>query len=98
MTSNNLIGRNNQLFIVKETTQGPNGEKVYANVKGILPYPAGLAPLAIPAGFTRHKDRDKGQKTSTVLPSGAAASAPTAAPAAAASAPVTLDKPVDKDF
>ena len=101
-----LIGRNNQLFIVKETTQTPNGEKTYANVKGILPYPAGLAPLPIPPNFVRHKDRDKGQKASPVLNGGgqvaaAASSAPAALSTAAAqvnAAPVSLDKPVDKDF
>ena len=90
-----LIGRNNQLFIVREKSQ--DGTKEYANVKGILPYPAGLAPLAIPAGFTRHKDRDKGQKTSTVLPSGAAASAPVVASAAPTAAPVAAAAPVALD-
>ena len=90
-----LIGRNNQLFIVREKSQ--DGTKEYANVKGILPYPAGLAPLPVPQGFVRYKDRDKGQKASTVLPSGAAASAPVVASAAPTAAPVAAAAPVALD-
>ena len=46
-----LIGRSNKLFIIKE------GE--YANIKGILPVPAGVVPPPIPAGFVRAKDKDQ---------------------------------------
>ena len=56
-----LIGRNNQLFIVREKSK--DGQKEYANVKGILPYPPTLAPLPIPQGFVRHKDRDLNKDT-----------------------------------
>ena len=46
-----LIGRSNKLFIIKE------GE--YANIKGILPVPAGVVPPPIPAGFVRAKDKNQ---------------------------------------
>lgn len=48
-----LIGRSNELVIVKET----NGGKTYANIKAIMPLPAGAVPPPIPQGFVRAKDR-----------------------------------------
>jgi hypothetical protein len=67
-----LIGRNNQLFIVLEPSK--DGTKMYANVKGILPYPATLTPLAIPADFVRLKDKkdNRGQMSTPASPQGQA--------------------------
>ncbi len=81
-----LIGRNNQLFIVREKSQ--DGTKEYANVKGILPYPAGLAPLPVPQGFVRYKDRDKAKAAQAAQQAAVPATAPVTAPAAAVAPPV----------
>lgn len=48
-----FLGRANQLFV--QENAGANG-KVYANVEGILPLPAG-AVIPSTAGFVRNKDR-----------------------------------------
>jgi hypothetical protein len=48
-----LIGKSNQLVIIKEAV----GDKVFVNVKGILPLPVGLAAPKIPADFVRAKDK-----------------------------------------
>lgn len=53
-----LINRANELIIVRETDTKTG--KVYANVKAILPLPAGVVPPSIPAGFVRAKDRPTG--------------------------------------
>jgi hypothetical protein len=50
-----LIGRSNQLFIVTEKDEKTG--KVFANVKIILPLPAGVTPPQAPAGFIRAKDK-----------------------------------------
>ena len=50
-----LLGRSNQLVIVKETDSKTGRE--FANVKVILPLPAGAIPPQAPAGFVRSKDR-----------------------------------------
>lgn len=52
-----LIGKSNQLFVVQEPNQ--DGTKVFANVKVILPLPAGTPAMLIPAGFVRDKDKTK---------------------------------------
>jgi hypothetical protein len=49
--SEDLIGRSNLLFLVKD------GE--YTNIKGFLPVPAGKTPPTAPAGFVRDKDKAK---------------------------------------
>ena len=71
-----LLGRSNQLFIVREKSK--DGQREFANVKGILPLPAGVPSLAIPANFVRRGARN----------TAAGAAAPVAAPAVAA-APFT---------
>jgi hypothetical protein len=49
-----LIGRSNQLVIVKEAD--PKTGKEFANIKAILPLPAGAIPPQAPADFKRAKD------------------------------------------
>jgi len=51
-----LIGKSNQLVIIKETV----GDKIFVNVKGILPLGNLTAPK-IPADFVRAKDKKKDQ-------------------------------------
>jgi hypothetical protein len=51
-----LIGKSNMLFVVKETA--PDG-KIYANVQGVLPMPAGVPALPAPPGFVRSQDKPK---------------------------------------
>jgi hypothetical protein len=78
-----LIGRANQLFVMKEKT----GDKEFANVKGIMPLPTGAVVPKIPADFTRAKDRKPfvpNQPTQTV-----AASATQPVPAATAAGVVS---------
>lgn len=82
-----LIGKSNQLFIVLE--KNADGTKEYANVKGVLPLPAGVHPLTIPTTFVRYKDRKRDTR--------AAAPAVQAQPAVAA-APVKADVSLDKGF
>lgn len=53
-----LIGRGNLLFVQKES--GTDGE-IYANVKAIIPLPAGTVTPAVPATFVRFKDRQPRQ-------------------------------------
>lgn len=80
-----LIGRANQLFIMKESD--PSG-KEFANVKGINALPAGTAIPKIPADFVRAKDKQAfvpGQPLNTP-----AASGPVATPA---SAPAPVSQP-----
>jgi hypothetical protein len=89
-----LIGKSNQLFVVLE--KNADGTKEYANVKGILPLPAGISPLAIPATFVRHKDKKDNRGTPAQQAAAPAtpatpAAAPPAAPVAA-KADVSLDK------
>lgn len=47
--TDDLIGRSNKLFVIRE------GE--YANIKGILPLPPGAVGPKIPQGFVRAKDK-----------------------------------------
>jgi hypothetical protein len=55
-----LIGRSNNLFLVKEA-DAKNPTKFYANIKGATPLtPGQIAPVA-PAGFVRHKDKPQTQ-------------------------------------
>jgi len=73
-----LIGLSRKLFILKE--ENPNNPaKPFANIKAIMPLPAGVAPLAIPAGFVRAKDKAKNYNTA-----GTAGTATPATPAAQA--------------
>ena len=53
--SETLVGRANQLVVVRETD--PKTGRTFANVKVILPLPAGATPPPIPQGFVRAKDR-----------------------------------------
>jgi hypothetical protein len=55
--SEDLIGRSNLLFLVKD------GE--YTNIKGFLPVPDGKAPPKAPEGFVRDKDKVKTAATAT---------------------------------
>ena len=64
--SESLIGRSNQLVVVKEGK--------FANIKGILPLPAGVKGPAVPQGFIRSKDKPKG--VSNGAPAVATAQAP----------------------
>jgi hypothetical protein len=56
-----LIGRANTLFVQKEP--GADGS-VFANVKAIIPLPAGIVPPTIPATFVRQKDKQNQQAVS----------------------------------
>lgn len=58
-----LLGRVNVLFVVREKSQ--DGQSEFANVKAILPAPAGTVAPKIPATFVRHKDRDNNRQQST---------------------------------
>lgn len=69
----NLIGRNNQLVISKDT--GPD-KKVYANVKAIMP---AKVSFVVPPAFVRDKDR-KDKNTTTSAQTAAPAAAPAAKP------------------
>ena len=78
-----LIGRSNQLVIVKEPDLKTG--KVYANVKVILPLPAGAIPPQAPQGFVRSKNKTQGQAVATsaapvVATANTVASTPTAQP------------------
>ena len=53
--SETLIGRANQLVIIKETV----ADKVFVNVKGVLPLPTGAVAPKVPADFVRAKDKPK---------------------------------------
>jgi hypothetical protein len=59
--SEDLIGRSNLLFLVKD------GE--YTNIKGFLPVPAGKTPPTAPQGFVRDKDKAKTAAASVVTAS-----------------------------
>jgi hypothetical protein len=94
-----LIGRSNQLVIVKETDAKTGKE--FANVKAVLPLPAGSVAPRVPADFVRSKDRP----ARTFPQSGAPTVQQTQAPAAntVATTPTTggVSTPavaVDADF
>ena len=53
-----LIGKSNMLFIVKEEDANKK-DTWYANVKGIVALPANIPALAIPPAFVRSKDKAK---------------------------------------
>jgi len=90
-----LIGRSNLLIIVKETA--PNGKK-YANIKAILPLPAGVIPPQAPQGFLRAKDR-AARAAQAQVTNGAPAVAVQQVQAQPASQPVAAGKPaVDASF
>ena len=72
-------------YLQQRASQGPWAE--YANVKGILPLPAGVTPLTVPATFVRHKDKKDTR---------GAAPATQAVPAA--TSPVKADVSLDKGF
>jgi len=99
--SETLIGKANLLVIVKETDVKTNKE--YANIKAILPLPAGAVVPQIPADFTRSKDRPKTQyspSNGAAAPSAQAAST-TANTATAGGTPapaVAVGPPVDAQF
>ena len=80
-----LIGQSRKLFILKETDT-TNPAKAFANIKAIMPLPAGVAPLAIPAGFVRAKDKQAKTYNNTKTATAPAATTATsqAAPAAPA--------------
>lgn len=86
-----LIGRSNMLWITKE--KDATSGKDFANVKAILPLPAGMAAPPIPQGFVRSKDRPVtvyAQSGAPAVAAGAAnttASAPTAQPTVQGTAP-----------
>jgi len=86
-----LIGRSNMLWIAKEKDAATG--KDFANVKAILPLPAGMAAPPVPQGFVRYKDRPAttyAQSGAPAVAAGAAnttASAPTAQPTVQGTAP-----------
>jgi hypothetical protein len=92
-----LIGKSNQLFIVLE--KNADGTKEYANVKGILPLPAGITPLAVPTTFVRYKDK-KDTRGAAGVPATQGVAPVQAAQAIApvATAPVKADVSLDKGF
>ena len=80
-----LIGRSNQLVVVKEAD--PKTGKVFANVKVVLPLPAGVIPPQAPQGFVRSKNRVAtqsgavaGSAAPVVATANTVASTPTAQP------------------
>jgi hypothetical protein len=86
-----LIGRSNELTIVRET-QAATG-KVYANIKVILPLPAGVVGPPIPQGFVRDTGQARAKNITNGAPAVAAANTqapaqPTAQAAPTAQAPV----------
>lgn len=77
-----LIGRSNELTIVRETDAASG--KVYANIKVILPLAAGVVGPSIPQGFTRDTGKAKTKNQQAVTsgaPAVAAANTPAPAPA-----------------
>lgn len=54
--SDYLLGRSNQLFLIK-TTNPKDANDPYVNVSGLLPLAPGVVPPQAPAGFVRFKDR-----------------------------------------
>ena len=100
-----LIGKSNMLFVVREIDEAT--KKEYANVKGIVALPANIPALAIPATFVRSKDKQKTDnrsigtavaqtaqvsQISANLTGTATAGAPAPVVAASAPAEVVLDK------
>jgi len=77
-----LIGRSNELTIVREADAATG--KVYANIKVIMPLPAGVVPPQAPAGFVRAEVKKAMQAAQAGAPRVAAAnttgSTPTAQP------------------
>jgi hypothetical protein len=57
-----LIGRSNQIVVVKEAN--PVTGKIYSNPKVFLPVPAGAIPPQAPQGFVRECNKNKGTVTS----------------------------------
>lgn len=83
-----LIGKSRMLWIVKEPKANKPSE-FFANIKAIMPLPAGTTPLAVPADYVRAKDKPaktygtQGTNNSAPAPAQAQVSpAPTAPPAA----------------
>lgn len=76
-----LIGRNNLLFIVREKNQ--DGTKEYANVKGILPWTG--VTLAIPPTFKRYTPKTDGASTTSAPATQAAPFVPATAAVAVVS-------------
>lgn len=73
-----LVGRANNLFLVKETN--PTTGKTYTNVKGLAPLSAGQVAPKAPADFVRFKNRPKTQTaTGQPVQSGQTQAAPAAA-------------------
>jgi hypothetical protein len=98
-----LIGKCNSLFIVQEPSK--DGTKMYANVKGVLPFPANVAPLAIPPSFVRLKDKKDnrapanfGQLSTPASPQGQAMLAAGIQGQAHTGAPQQPDVVLDKSF
>ena len=60
-----LIGRSNQLVVVKEAD--PKTGKVFANVKVVLPLPAGTIAPQAPQGFVRSKNRTPNQTATSAV-------------------------------
>lgn len=77
--SESLIGRSNQLFLVKETNATSN--KVYTNIKGLLPLNQGQVGPKAPADFVRAKDRKQQTGGQTQAAKPAVTPAVAAAPA-----------------
>ena len=74
-----LIGRSNELTIVRET-QAATG-KVYANIKVILPLAAGVVGPPIPQGFVRDTGQARAKNVTNGAPAVAAAANTQAPPA-----------------
>ncbi len=88
-----LLGRANRLFILKEKT----GDKEYANVKGIMPLPSGVAVPKVPADFVRAKDRKPFAPNQNQAGTTAPTTQPQAAPIASAVSPVPTLTPVQSN-
>jgi hypothetical protein len=83
-----LIGKSRMLWIVKEPKANKPTE-FFANIKAIMPLPAGTAPLAVPADYVRAKDKpvktygNQGSNNpAPAAPTAPPAQAPTPVPAA----------------
>jgi hypothetical protein len=95
-----LIGRSNELIIVK--APDPKTGKVWANVKAILPLPAGAVPPPIPQGFVRAKDKPQRTQVSngapavaTAVTANTTASTPTAQPTVQGTAAAPFNAPTN---
>jgi hypothetical protein len=89
---NTLIGRSNMLVVVKTPPDAKGNE--WANIKAILPLPAGVVPPPIPQGFVRAKDKAQRTQVSNGAPAVATTATVVVPPAVAQPVNVVATQPV----